>query len=416
MFRPLSVCLGLRYIGAKKRNHFISFITVLSTLGIALGVLVLITVMSVMNGFDEQITHKIFSMVPSVSVSSASGPLSPWKPLAEKASMLEGVKAVEPVVNGQGMLNFNQQNKPAYINGIQPSYMKNIIEISTHMIEGSVSSLTPKSYHLILGSSLAYQLGVGVGDKLILITPQLSYSPAGVMPRLKRFTVSGIFHVTGSFNYNDNMVFININDAQTLYKLGKGVSQLDLKTTQPFEVDTVTNQLSKIVSRDYQVSNWAYQYGNFFSAIKMEKTMMFFILMLIVAVAIFNLVSMLVMAVNEKSASIAILRTYGASKGFVMRVFITQGFSVGFIGTVLGVSLGVLLSLHVTGLVNWLQEVFHTQFVSSDVYFVDYLPSKLSWPDVKRIALVSLLLSFLATLYPAWRAASVDPASVLRYE
>lgn len=416
MFRPLSLFIGLRYTRSKKRNHFVSFISLLSVLGIALGVLVLITVLSVMNGFDQQITQKVFSMVPSITVTSLEGNIDDSKTIITDAKQLGNVSAAAPFVSGQGLLQNNGKNLPVYVTGVNPDYGSKIIDLDNKMIEGNLKNLKPGSFGIVLGEGIAYRLGVTKGDKLILITPQLNVSPVGVMPRLKRFTVVGIFHASGSFGYDDSLALINLKDAQILYQLNDSVTGVQMKLADPFLAQRVADQLTDKLSVDDIVNTWASQYGNFFHAIKMEKTMMFFILLLIVAVATFNLVSMLVMVVNEKQADIAILKTYGASTGMIMRVFIIQGLFLGVFGTLLGVVGGIALSLNVTSLVNWLQNVLHTQFVSADVYFVDFLPSQLQWVDVWHIGAVAVVLSLLATLYPAWRGAKVDPAKALRYE
>ncbi len=416
MIKPLSLYIGLRYTRAKKRNHFISFITLLSMLGIALGILVLITVLSVMNGFDEQIQEKVFQMVPSVTVTDIANDLSATADALSDIQRLPNVKAVEPYVSGQGILREGNINSPVYLMGITPNYPKSIVQLEDKLISGSFSRLTPGSFNIVLGEAAASQLGAMVGDKVILLTPQLNWSLAGVMPRLKRFTIVGIFHAGAGFGYDDGLALINIQDAQTLYDMPDKWSGFHLQLYHPYQFASVAEQLYPMLPPSAQVSSWAQQYGSFFRAIAMEKTMMFFILLLIIMIAVFNLVSMQVMLVNEKSSDIAILRTLGASSGMIMRVFLIQGMLIGAMGVLLGLVLGITLATHVTPVVNTIQNIFHVQFISADIYFLDYLPSKLVWSDVWRIILVTLGLCLLATLYPAYRASKVNPAEALRYE
>lgn len=413
---PLSLKIGLRYTRAKKRNHFISFISLLSMLCIALGVLVLITVLSVMNGFDQEIQQTVFSMVPSATISDAEGAIRIDDKLRSNIQALPEVKAVEPYISGQAVLQGQGASSPLYIMGVNPSYANTITQLSDKMLVGKFSSLEPGEFGIIIGQSTAFHLGVNMGDQVLVLTPQLNWSLAGVMPRLKRFTVVGIFHAGASFGYDDSLAFIDLTDAQVLYHMKDSLTGYQIKLYDPYLVSTLTEKLYLNLPPSSQLSDWTNQYENFFHAIAMEKTMMFLILLLIIAVAIFNLVSMLVMLVNEKQADIAIMRTLGCSKGLILRIFIVQGLTIGGVGTFLGVVGGVALSMHATEVVDALQNLLHTEFVSADIYFVNYLPSKLEWLDVCRIAVVTLVLSFLATLYPAYRASQVEPAKALRYE
>lgn len=416
MIKPLSLYIGLRYTRAKKRNHFISFITLLSVLGIALGVLVLITVLSVMNGFDEQIKDKVFQMVPSITVTDLANDLSEHSELLSQVRHLPNVKAIEPYVSGQGILRAGNINAPVYLMGITQNYPKAIVALKDKLIRGSFSALKPGSFNIVLGETAASQLGAMIGDKVLLLTPQLNWSLAGVMPRLKRFTVVGIFHAGAGFGYDDGLAFMDIQDAQTLYEMPGKWSGFQMQLNHPYQFESVETQLYPLLPASAQINSWASQYGSFFRAIAMEKTMMFFILLLIIMIAVFNLVSMQVMLVNEKSSDIAILRTLGASSGMIMRIFLIQGTLIGAMGVLLGVGLGVALALNVTPVVNTIQTIFGVQFISADIYFLDYLPSKLVWSDVIRIVTVTFGLCFLATLYPAYRASKVNPAEALRYE
>lgn len=415
MTLPLSVYIGLRYTRATKRNHFISFITLLSVIGIALGVLVLITVLSVMNGFDEQIKNKIFSMVPSITVTDLAHGLVANTQTLSYIRKLPEVKAVQPYIHGQGILRAGDMTAPVYVLGVTPAYPHSIIALHDKLVTGTFA-LAPGKFEVVLGATVARQLGVMVRDKVTLMTPQLTWSPTGVTPRLKRFTVAGIFHAGSGFGYDDSLALMDIQDAQTLYQMPQHWSGVQIQLHHPYQFAAMQAQLYQYLPASVEINTWSSQYGSFFRAIAMEKTMMFFILLLIIMIAVFNVVSMQVMLVNEKLADIAILRTIGASSGMMMRIFLVQGTVIGGFGTLLGVVFGLLLSYHVTAVVNLLQNIFHVQFISADIYFLDYLPSKVEWLDIARIVTVTLSLSFLATLYPAYRASQVNPAEALRYE
>jgi lipoprotein-releasing system permease protein len=416
MFRPLSLFIGLRYTRAKRRNHFISFISLMSMLGIALGVLVLITVLSVMNGFDHEIKNRVFSMVPPVSIGSSANFITNWQGLEKYVEQQPHVTAVAPFLSAQVLLSSNGMVQPAMLNGIVPAEEKKISELSSKIVQGSYDSIFAGSFGIILGEDLANRLEVVPGDKVTVVTPQVSLSPAGVIPRFKRFTVAGIFRAGGGFGFDMLLAYINLSDAQKLFDMGSSVSGLHVSIDDVYAAQLVTEQLYKKLTPSARITNWTDQYGAFFHAINLEKTMMFFILLLIIAVAVFNLVCTLVMVVNEKEADIAILRTIGATPGTIMRIFIVQGATIGIVGTLLGIVGGVALALHVTEIVNWIEQVFHVQFLSASVYFVDYLPSRIQSRDVWQIGLSALVLSLLATIYPAWRASRTEPVEALRYE
>lgn len=416
MFRPAALFIGLRYTRAKRRNHFISFIAMFSMVGIMLGVAVLITVLSVMNGFDKEIRGRVFSMVPAMTISSVNGYVENWPSLQKEVDSVPGVTASAPFVNAEVLLSFGGSVQAALLNGIVPDQEKNITQIADKMVAGKLTDLKPGEFGMILGENLAGALRANVGDKVTVVTPQVSMSPAGVIPRFKRFTVVGIFRAGSGFGFDRGLGYVQLQDAQKLMVLGKLVTGLHVATVNPYASPLLAQQMSHDLSSLATISTWADQFGEFFRAVQLEKTMMFLILMLIVAVAAFNLVSTLVMVVNEKNADIAILRTYGATPAMIMRIFIIQGGLIGFFGTLFGVIGGVLLASNVTALVNWIETVFHVQFLSDNVYFVNYLPSVIEWMDVLKISLFSLILSLLATLYPAWRAAKLDPVEALRYE
>jgi len=416
MFRPAAIFIGLRYTRAKRRNHFISFISMMSMIGIALGVMVLITVLSVMNGFDREIKNRVFSMWPPVTVTTMSGFLENW-PEAEKIiEKNPSVTAVAPYASEQAMLTHEGFVQPVMINGIDPAAEKNLSELANKMVQGKLTQLVPGSFGIVLGEDLANRLDVAVGDKVLALTPHLSLTPAGIIPRSKRFTVIGIFRAGSGFGFDAGLAFINISDAQKLLVLGDSVTGIHATIKDVYRAPLVSQQLSESLGPNARVLDWTDQFGAYFHAVSLEKNMMFFILMLIIAVAVFNLVSTLVMVVNEKESDIAILRTFGATPRMVMMIFIVQGAIIGVAGTLLGVLSGILLALNVTSVVNWIQHIFHVQFLSSSVYFIDYLPSEIQSSDVIRIGVSALILSLLATIYPAWRAARTIPVEALRYE
>ncbi|MDA0910519.1 MAG: lipoprotein-releasing ABC transporter permease subunit [Proteobacteria bacterium] len=416
MYRPLPLFIGLRYLRAKKKNQFISIISAISFIGIALGVAVLITVMSVMNGFDEQIKDRILMMVAPVKVYQAGGKLYNWENLAQTLEQKDKrISGAAPIIEGQGMLSANATNAFAAIQGIDPKYEGSVVPIAEHMQKGILSSLQSGKFNIILGKYLADSLGVKVGDKITLIVPQANLTPAGMIPRLKQFKVSGIFSV--SYQYDSYYALVNINDAAKLFQMGNSVSALQLGVKDIYQAPFLKETLNTQILPDFCMArDWTDENKSFFQALQMEKTMMFFILMLIIAVAIFNLLSSLVMVVTDKRSDIAIMRTLGMSSRQIIMTFIIQGLAIGVIGTIIGILLGIVLSVNATEIVNWIQVVFHVQFLSPSVYQIDFIPSKLVMSDLVHVAIASLILSFLATLYPAWSASRVQPAEALRYE
>lgn len=420
MFRSLPLFIGLRYIRAKKRNRFISIISAISFLGISLGVAVLITVMSVMNGFDDQIKSRILMMVPPLKVHQMGGKLENWQGLSKSIeSKVPQVKSAAPLIESQGLLSANHgASTTAFVQvqGIEPKYQTNILPIANHIIEGSLSSLDEdKSYNVVLGSALADNLGVTIGDKVTLIVPKANLTPAGMIPRIKQFKVSGIFSV--SYQYDAYYAMINIKNAQKVFEMGESISSLQLSTDNVYDAPTIKNKLNDgILDPYYFTRDWTDENKSFFDALKMEKTMMFFILLLIITVAVFNLLSSLVMVVTDKRSDIAILRTMGMSSRQIITVFIYQGFIIGLIGTILGMLLGIVLATYATEIVGFIQQFSGHQMVSASVYMIDYIPSTLMWSDVVKVTIVSMILSFLATLYPAWSASKVQPVEALKYE
>ncbi|MES9902438.1 MAG: lipoprotein-releasing ABC transporter permease subunit [Sedimenticola sp.] len=415
MFRPLQLYIGLRYTRAKRRNHFISFISAISMLGIMLGVVALITVLSVMNGFHKEIRERILGMASHATISAYDNKLEEWEEAMRLSVGHPNVIGQAPYVEAKTMLTNGQRVSGALLRGVLPEQEPNVSDVGEHMNIGSLDLLTPGSFDIILGKELAALLGVAVGDKVTVVTPQIRVTPAGTMPRLKRFTVRGIFEV-GMGEYDRGVALVHIQDAAKLLRLGEGVTGIRLKLDDLYLAPQVSRELAGEMGGIYRVSDWTQQHRNFFSALRTEKRMMSLILFLIVAVAAFNIVSTLVMVVTDKQSDIAILRTLGASPGKIMGIFMIQGTAIGFIGTLLGVIGGVLLSYNLERLVASIERAFGVEFLDSSVYYISALPSDLHWDDVSMIGIGAFLISLLATLYPAWQASRTQPAEALRYE
>lgn len=416
MFRPAFLYIGLRYTRAKRKESFISFISLISIVGIALGVMVLITVLSVMNGFDKEIRERVFTMVPPITLSTGTGYVSDWQQLQKTIKDFSFITASAPFVNGEVLLSAGGSVQPAMVNGIIPMEERTVSAVTTKAVKGNFEKLVAGKFNIILGENLAERLRVDVGDKITVVTPQVSLSPAGVIPRFKRFTVAGIFKAGGGFGFDAGLAYIALNDGQRLFGLGQNISGLHLNVKDVYAAPQFANQLVSELTPGAAVMTWADQFGEFFHAVQLEKTMMFLILLLIITVAAFNLVATLVMVVNEKQSDIAILRTFGATPKTIMTIFIVQGGLIGALGTLIGVGCGILLASNVTTIVHGIEYAFNVHFLSSNIYFVNYLPSKVEALDIFKITIASLGLSLLATLYPAWRAASTDPVESLRYE
>ncbi|MEI7613294.1 MAG: lipoprotein-releasing ABC transporter permease subunit [Betaproteobacteria bacterium] len=415
MALPYELLIGLRYTRAKRRNQFVSFISMISMLGIALGVAALIVVLSVMNGFQTELRGRILAVVSHIQITGATGEMSDWQGVAQQTEKQPGVISAAPFVQAQGMLSFGQSVRGAMVRGIVPDLEDKVADFRSHMKEGTYDSLTADSFNIVLGRDLARALGVFVGDKVTVIAPQGVVTPAGVVPRLKTFTVSGLFEV-GMFEYDNGLALIHMEDAQRLYRMEDRVSGVRLKLDDLFQAPTIARQLANTLNTAAYISDWTRSHANFFRAVQIEKNMMFIILSLIVAVAAFNIVSTLVMAVTDKQADIAILRTLGASPGSVMAIFMVQGALIGFIGLGLGIVGGITLALNVDVVVPFIEKILGTQFMSKEVYYISNLPSELQWKDVTTITGVSFVLSLVATIYPSWRASRVNPAEALRYE
>ncbi|WP_297527469.1 lipoprotein-releasing ABC transporter permease subunit [Thiohalobacter sp.] len=415
MFRPYELFIGLRYTRAKRRNHFISFISLISILGIALGVTALITVLSVMNGFEQELRSRILGMAAHATVTAYDGRLRDWQGLRARVERHPEVVGTAPYIEREAMLTESGRVSGALLRGILPEEEPQVSDVGRHMKAGALSDLRPGEFGIVLGSELAYAIGATLGDRVTVISPQAMVTPAGTLPRLRRFTVVGIFEV-GMYEYDRGVALVHLRDAARLFRLDDTVTGLRLKLRDLFQVQHISAQLAAELPPQLRLRDWTRRHANFFRAIQTEKRVMFIILALIVAVAAFNIVSTLVMVVTDKQSDIAILRTLGATPRSIMGVFMVQGAVIGLFGTLLGVVGGVSLALNVETLVPAIERLFEVQFLPADVYYISELPSELHWNDVWQVAGFSLLLSLLATLYPAWRASRTQPAEALRYE
>lgn len=415
MMRPFELFVGLRYTRAKKRSLFISFISFISILGIVLGITALITVLSVMNGFGKELRSRILGFVSHVTITEDSGALREWRTVGEKTRSLAGVVGAAPYINGQGMLVHGKAASGVLVRGVLPDAEPQVSDIDTRMLVGRLGALQAGEFGVVLGQALAWKLDVAIGSRVSLVIPEALVTAVGVVPRLRRFTVVGIFNVD-MYEYDSGYALIHIEDAARLYGTGEAVSGLRLKLNDLDTAPRVARQIQALLGPDYRARDWAQQHVNFFRALKMEKTVMFIILLLVVAVAAFNVVAILVMVVTDKEADIAILRTLGVSPAGIMAIFMVQGTVIGLLGTVLGTGLGVLLGTHVSEIVQLLEQLFNVTFLSPEVYYISELPSEVQARDVVMIAGAALLMGLLATLYPAHRASRVQPAEALRYE
>jgi lipoprotein-releasing system permease protein len=412
---PYEYFVGLRYTRAKRRNHFISVISIISMAGIFVGVTALITILSVMNGFQKELRERILGAAAHVQITSVEGGLTGWEQVARDALRHPLVAAASPYVMAQGLLSFDQSVQGTVIRGIVPGLEEKVAEFGEKMKKGSLGDLRAGEFGVVLGVELARNLGVRLGEKVTVIVPQGQVTAAGVLPRIKQFRVVGMFEV-GMYEYDSGLALIHIGDAQKLFRLDERVSGVRLKLKDLERAPTVTSDLSLTLRPDVYVTDWTRSHATFFRAVQIEKRMMFIILTLIIVVAAFNIVSTLVMSVTDKQSDVAILRTLGASPRGIMKIFVVQGAVIGVIGTTAGVLGGVLLALNLKSIVGFIERVFSVQFLAKDIYYISELPSTLAWGDVASIAAMSLTLSLLATLYPSYRASRLNPAAALRYE
>ncbi|MGR3914608.1 MAG: lipoprotein-releasing ABC transporter permease subunit [Gammaproteobacteria bacterium] len=411
---PLELFIGLRYTRARRRNHFISFISMTSMAGVALGVWALITVMSVMNGFHTDLRDRILFVVSHVTVSGHGGQLRDWRGVSRRIAAHSQVRAQAPYIIGQGMLTRGGTAAGVLIRGITPHKERAVSEVLKHIVDGD-AEIAPGDFGIILGASLARALGAGVGDKVTLVAPKGRVTPAGLLPRLKRFRVAGLFRID-MHQYDSGIALIHIEDAARLFGIESGASGLRLKLGDVDRAPLVRRQLAASLGGAYRVRDWSMEHANFFRALEIEKRVVFIVLLLIIAVAAFNIVSTLVMVVTDKQADIAILRTLGLSPAGIMKVFMVQGVVIGVTGTALGGAFGVLTALNIETIIPAIEEFFNTELFPVDVYVITDFPAQMRWTDVSRIVSASLSMSFLATLYPAWKASRVAPADALRYE
>lgn len=415
MFTPLELFIGKRYTHSRRRNRFISFISFASMLGIMLGVMVLITVLSIMNGFEKELRDKILGVIAHVTVSETKGSLSHWAEHLPELKAQAHVVGAAPYIQKQVMLTNGNQMRGIQLQGIDPAQQDEVSEISSKMLDGSFTNLTPRGYGIVLGAEVASNLGVFPGDKVTVIVPQVQVTPAGILPRMRRFTVVGVYQV-GHPEYDGMTAFIELSDASRLFRLRGDVGGVRLKLDDMFAAQLVDQQLQQKLGENFKVVDWSEEHGSFFRAVKTERIAMTIILFLVVCVALFNLVASLMMAVNDKEADIAILRTFGMDGKRIMRIFMIQGSIIGIFGTVVGVILGVLLAANVGGVVAFFESLFGFQVFSSEIFYISSIPSDLRWENVLWIGFASLIASVLATIYPAWRASQVQPAESLRYE
>lgn len=415
MFNPVELFIGLRYTRAKRRNGFISFMSLVSIIGIILGVMALIIVLSVMNGFEKEVRDRILSMISHITVSGYDGKLNDWQDVVTKVKKHPEVVGTAPYITAEGMLIYKRQVHGAMFRGVDPTLEKTVSRVADHMVAGKLNSLQPGKFNIILGQDLALRLGVDVGDKVTMVTPSANITPAGVLPRLKRFTVSGIFKV-GFYEYDSAVGLINLKDAARVFRMDDNVTGVQVQVKNLFEVASVVEQLKAQYLMNYWVKDWSYYHANWFRAVKMEKTMISLLLFLIILVAAINIVSSLVMVVTDKRSDIAILRTLGAKTQTITRIFIIQGSVIGVAGTILGTLFGVIISLNIESLYTWLEHVLNRQLIDGSVYLISTLPSDLHWDQVLWISAASMITSILATIIPARRASKTQPAEALRYE
>lgn len=415
MFQPKELYIGLRYIRAKRKNHFVSFIAFISIAGVALGVFALIVVLSVMNGFGNELRDRTLSMTSHATISGYDGYLRDWPEALEKAENNKEVVAAAPYIRKEVMLSSGRRVSGSLIRGIKPDMESKVSLVESKMVSGSLFDLKAGEYGLVIGRELANTLGVYEGDRVTVITPQASITAVGVMPRLRRFSVVGVFEV-GMHQYDAAMAYMHIEDAAKLFSYKDKVNGVRLKFTDLFEAPRITREIEKDFGDRYWVRDWSKQHKNFFRALKTEKTVMFIILLLMVSVAALNIVSTLMMTVTDKESDIAILRALGMRPSSIMIIFIIQGAFIGFFGTLIGVGAGVPVALNVFEIVSWLEQLFNTDFLPSDVYYISDIVADVKVSEVITYALSAFSVTILATIYPAWRASRTLPAEALRYE
>ena len=405
-----------RYTRLKNKNNFISFISLTSVIGITLGVMSLIVVLSVMNGFQSELKSRIISVSSDIEITSSNFTITNWQKIRKSIKGVENVVASAPYTQNQAMISMGRFNRGVIVRGISPDIELDVSDLQNKITRGSFE-LEPEKFNIIIGSGLARYFGLDIGDKISIISSQANYSPLGMLPRLKQFKVSGIFDI-GMYEYDAGLVLIHLNDAQKFFQLDKDVSGIRVKLKDLDKTQSTTENIGILINQDnsFFISDWTKQHSNLFAAIQMEKRVMFIILTLIIAVAAFNIVSTLVMGVTEKKSDIAILRTLGASQKSILMIFMSQGLMIGLMGTFLGVILGVIISINIGTIVPFIEALFGVQFLSPDIYYISELPSKLLVKDILSIGIMGIFLSFVATIYPSIKATKIDPATALKYE
>ncbi len=414
MFQPLPIAIGLRYLRAKRRNGFISFLSLASILGIILGVVALITTIAVMSGFQQELRERILGMVAHATVSGIDGPVQDWRRAVAMAGEDPRVLGAAPYVETESLIE-GRQRRGALLRGVLPELEPQVTELASKMKLGEFTDLRPGEFNIVLGSELAMLLGVGPGDQVNVFISQATSTPIGALPRAKRFTVVGVFEA-GAQEYDLGLAVIHLKDAQALARMGEGVSGVRLRLDDLWDAWYVARDLADRMDGFYRVRDWSRDHANFFRALKLEKTVMFILLSLVILIAAFNLVSSLVMLVQDKQSDIAILRTLGLSPGAVMRVFVVQGMAIGLAGIAIGVTAGTLLASNLSHVVAFVEDLTGSELMPSDVYYISGVPSVVYPQDVAMVAAVAFVMCLLSTLYPAWRASRTDPATALRYE
>ncbi|HLQ13321.1 MAG TPA: lipoprotein-releasing ABC transporter permease subunit [Steroidobacteraceae bacterium] len=415
MTAPYEIMIGTRYLRSTQRRGFLSFISIVSILGVALGVAVLIVVLSVMNGFERELRSRILSVTSHATLMGLGGTLPDWRAAQARAQAQPGVVAAVPYIEVQAMLVHGARSAPTQLRGVLPAQERRAVSLTQRIRGGTVDALAPGSYRIVLGDALAEALDVQVGDAVVLIAPQGSVTPAGFTPTMRRFQVSGLFH-SGMYEYDNALALAALQDAARVYRLGDQVSGLRLALRDPLAAPRVVRDLALQLGGGFYVSDWTRNHASFFRSIQVTKTMMFLILLLVVAVAAFNIVATLVMVVREKRPAISLLRTLGALPRNVLAIFTVQGVLIGLAGTIGGALLGWLIADHIGALVAMVEHLSGEQFLDARVYFMSELPAYVQWRDVLQVCTVAFLLCALATLYPAWRAALTVPAEALRHD
>lgn len=415
MSKRYEFLIGRRYLRSNRGNRFVSFISTISMLGIAIGVAVLIVVLSVMNGFEREVRTRIMSLTAHATISAFGSGLSNWQDTAAKIAENPNVVASAPYIEEQALLMAGTKSSGIMMTGVLSEYERKVTSITDKMTAGSFDDLKSGSYGIVLGIELAKALGVSLGDRVIVVTPLRNTTPVGVVPRYRSFKVVGIFNAA-MYEFDRNLAYVNLEDAARLYRMGDQITGLRLKLADMLMAPKLVRELALSLGGGYYIDDWTRKHANFFRSIELTKSAMFLILLLVVAVAAFNIVSTLVMVVKDKRADIAILRTIGASPRGILMIFMTQGTAIGFIGTAMGVALGVLISVNLETLIHGLEALLGVHFLDAKVYFISDLPATVEWPDVIKISLTTFLLCSVSTLYPAWRAARTQPAQSLRHD